>query len=179
MGVRERLANAPSWVPYAFQGVFFAAWMNITEDRHHAAARSLLITAGAAVVFGSWMWFAERGARREAAAFTAGLSQESRRVVWRAYRTGTPPADPMLREIALAMCRYRMQNHLNNRRRLAIMWSVLLGVWVIFALTADGTPWRDYLGIAVLAWVLYDLLRFRGNLQKRMASLQGPYPATA
>ena len=170
--MRVWLATAPAWVAYALQALIWGVWMDAAESAHPLATRALLVAAGTAAIFGVVLWFATRRSRQRNPDYTVGLSTESRRVVYRAVASGEPPADPMLREVAVVIVRDRLRREMDSRWTTRTFYLALLVAFALFAAVSSWHSWRADVATAALAISTVAVFRTPVSLARRLASLE-------
>lgn len=155
-------------VPFGVLMGLFAAY------RRHGSnvVAGLIVGIISGVLFGVLMTAVTRrqqAARdQRTAAFTAGLTAQSRKSAMRASRRGPVPGDPATRAAAAALTRDRLEQSISQRRRSLTGFSVLALLQLVQALTSS--PWF-WLGVLLFATSIVAQLREPRKLRRRLSRL--------
>jgi hypothetical protein len=152
------------------QGLLYVAWMSAADAIGDGVSRKSVV--GYAICGAALAALTGLIARREWRSVSRGhrrFTEAERRAIARAAATGTPPEDPALRRVALAMLHRQLAQNTRYRSVLIVMFVVVGSTCAIWA--ATDSLWY-LVGVAVVVWVFVDLMREPGELRRHIASLQ-------
>ncbi len=165
-----RLALSPWWVHGLVNGVPFGVVMTVFQVAQGSNLFPAVVGGGTSgVLFGLIVGPMMRRFYRRMLGELEVLPPAELWTVVRASSRGPAPADPRLREAARALVQRQRDEVLRNRRRSVAVHLVVLGLFVVLALTQESLWWLAaamlFLGLLVL------VLKAPARLERRLSAL--------